>query len=167
MPGTDYQRAVALLLRRHFGDVRLEWSISSDATDALARDPTIYAPRVDVAVGPFNVSHGFDPTIREDLLPRSLLELFDQRPSNPNPRCLLAIEVCFSGSSKHIMGDMLNAGALGLFGLVVGDAPHMAKIERIGRYLDVLAGLGKVPWMFRNVVSLSTSDFDRILADAP
>lgn len=60
------------------------------------------------------------------------------------------------------MGDMLNAGALGLYGFVVGDARHMPKIHRIGRYLEVLAGLGKVQWLFRNVVALSTDEFDAL-----
>ena len=76
---------------------------------------------------------------------------------------MLAIEVCYSGSSKHIMGDMLNAGALGLYGLVVGDEALMPKIRRIGRYLEVLGQLGKVPWLFRNVVASSTAEFDSLL----
>jgi hypothetical protein len=109
---------------------------------------------------------GPDANINDDLLPEALRELFDGRPSNPNPRCLLAVEVCYSGSSKHIMGDMLNAGALGLYGLVVGDERHMPKIRRIGRYLEVLAELGKVPWLFRNVVTLSTAGFDDLLLSA-
>ena len=62
------------------------------------------------------------------------------------------------------MGDMLNAGALGLYGFVVGgDAKHMAKIQRSGRYLEVLADLGKVPWLFRNVVAVSTGELDALL----
>jgi hypothetical protein len=164
MAASDYQRVVQTRLRRHFEDVRLEWSIARSATDALARDVTIYAPRVDVAVGPFNTTPGPDADINDALLPRPLRELFDGRPSNPNPRCLLAIEVCYSGSSKHIMGDMLNAGALGLYGFVVGDDRHMPKIRRIGRYLEVLAELGKVPWLFRNVAAISTADFDALVA---
>jgi hypothetical protein len=58
---------------------------------------------------------------------------------------------------------MLNAGALGLYGLVVGDDETFNKIQRIGRYLEVLADLDKVPWLFRNVVALSTAEFDAIL----
>lgn len=106
---------------------------------------------------------GHDPAITENLLPATLRELFHGRPANPNPRCLLAIEVCYSGSSKHIMGDLLNAGSLGLFGLVVGDDSHMPKIRRIWRYIELLAELGKGPWLFRNVVSISTSEFDCLL----
>jgi hypothetical protein len=40
----------------------------------------------------------------------------------------------------------------------------MAKVRRIGRYLDVLAQLGKAPWLFQNVETLSTQDFDRLFA---
>jgi hypothetical protein len=164
MSATDYQRAVQARLRRHFEEVRLEWSITRGATDALAPDVTVYAPRVDVAIGPFNTTPGPDLAINDALLPGRLRDVVDGRPSNPNPRCLLAIEICYSGSSKHIMGDMLNAGALGHYGFVVGDQRHMAKIRRIGRYVEVLADLGKMPpWLFRNVVPLSTHDFDELL----
>jgi hypothetical protein len=114
MTATEYQRLAEVTLRAHFADVRLEWSVVKDATDALARDIKRYAPRVDIAVGPFNTTPGPDPRISEALVPDQLRALFNDRPPNPNPRCLLAIEVVYSGSSKHILGDMLNAGALGL-----------------------------------------------------
>jgi hypothetical protein len=162
-----YQQEVKASLRRYFNEVQVEWSITTGATDSLSYDSTVYAPRVDVAVGPFNTTPGdSDGAISEQLLPARLRDLFRERPHNPNPRCLLAIEVCYSGSSKHIMGDMLNAGALGLYGLVVGAEPNMAKIRRILRYLEVLADLDKVPWLFRNVVALSTTEFDRILVSS-
>jgi hypothetical protein len=133
------------------------------ATDALQRDIHRYAPRVDIAVGPFNITPGPDSEIGERLLPRSLRQLFSDQPPNPNPRCLLAIEVVFSGSSKHIMGDTLNAGAHGLYGLVIGTEARMRKIQRIAAYLHVLADLEKLPPMFRNVVALSTVEFEELL----
>jgi hypothetical protein len=160
----EYQRAAAEMLGRRFRDVRLEWSVVRDATDALSADINRYAPRVDIAVGPFNTSIGRDSHISEALLPRTLRALFDDRPRNPNPRCLLAIEIVYSGSSKHIMGDMLNAGALGLYGLVVGANTVMPKIRRIREYLDVLAHLEKTPWLFRNVAAVSTADFSSVMA---
>lgn len=86
-------------LKRHFADVRLEWSVVKDASDALAADIHRYAPRVDIAVGPFNTTPGRDPRIcARHLAPKRLRTLFDDRPPNPNPRCLLAIEVVYSGS---------------------------------------------------------------------
>jgi hypothetical protein len=163
VPGRDYQLAVLPLLERHFDDVRLEWSISRGATDAFAPDEAIYAPRVDIAVGPFSLGPGAAEAIEQELLPPELTAVFDGRPTNPNPRCLLAIEVCFSGSSKHIMGDMLNAGALGLYGFVVGPDEHMGKIRRIGRYIEILGELGKAPWLFKNVAAVSTSEFEALV----
>lgn len=161
---SEYQRLAEATLGRHFPEVRLEWSVVRDATDALAADINCYAPRVDVAVGPFNTRPGRDPSISEALLPDRLRDLVMDRPPNPNPRCLLAIEVIYSGSSKHIMGDMLNAGALGLYGLVVGTEGLMPKILRIGLYLERLAQLEKSPWLFRNVVALSSAEFDALFA---
>jgi hypothetical protein len=164
MRASEYQRLAEARLKRHFDDVRVEWSVVKGATDALQRDIHRYAPRVDIAIGPFNTSPGPDSEIDERPLPSSLRQLFDDRPPNPNPRCLLAIEVVFSGSSKHIMGDTLNAGALGLYGLVIGSEARMRKIHRIGKYLEVLADLEKLPPMFRNVVSLSTVEFEDLFA---
>jgi len=161
---SDYQRATEVTLKRHFADVRIEWSVVKDARDALVADINRYAPRVDIAVGPFNTTPGPDPRISEDLVPDRLRALFADRQQNPNPRCLLAIEVIYGGSSKHILGDLLNAGALGLYGLAVGRDALMPKIRRIVEYLEVLAQLEKQPWLFRNVVTLSTAEFDALFA---
>src|SRR5450755_4438601 len=164
MTASDYQRVSQLALWRYFADVRLEWSVVKDATDDLTANFNRYAPRVDIAVGPFNTTPGPDPHICEALLPPQLRALFADRPPNPNPGCLLAIEVTYSGTSKHVMGDMLNAGALGLYGMVIGQDAQMAKIRRIESYVEVLNQLEKLPWLFRNVVGLSTVEFDALLA---
>lgn len=166
MTASEYQLAAKAVLDRHFSNVQLEWSAVRDATDALSADVARYAPRLDIAVGPFNVTPGADPDITTMLLPNRIGDLFEQRQPNQNPRCLLAIEVTFSGSSKHIMGDILNASALGLFGLVIGEERQRAKISRILVYLETLAQLEKLPRLFQNVVVLSTTEFDALLADA-
>ena len=165
MNASDYQRATEPALKRYFADVRLEWPVVKGATDALTADLNRYAPRVDIAVGPFNTTPGPDPNICETLLPPQLRELFADRAPNPNPRCLLAIEVIFSGTSKHIMGDMLNASSLGLYGLVVGRDTQMPKVRRIGSYLDLLVQLEKQRLLFDNVVALGTSEFDALLVE--
>ncbi len=167
MSASDYQRLAEARLKRHFADVQTEWSIGKDANDAFMRDVNRYAPRVDIAVGPFNTTRGKDSKITKSLLvPDKLRDLFKDLPPNKNPRCLLAIEVIYSGSSKHVLGDILNAGALGLHGLVIGSDTQMRKIRRIHQYLKMLADLEKLPWLFQNVVAMSTADFDDILGGA-
>jgi hypothetical protein len=163
-PGAGaYQAAVAVALAERFQDVRVEWSVVTAARDAFTADVRRYAPRVDVAVGPFNRTPGPDDRLMPDLLPDEIRALLADLPRNPNPRCLLAIEIVFSGSSKHILGDIVNAGALGMYGIVVGNEVCMPKIRRIQQYLELLAELGKLPWSFRNVVILSTAEFDALL----
>lgn len=167
MTASDYQRLAEAKLKRHFADVRTEWSIGKDANDAFMRDVNRYAPRVDIAVGPFNTTRGKDSKIpKTPLVPDKLCDLFEHLPPNKNPRCLLAIEVIYSGSSKHVLGDILNAGALGLYGLVIGLDTQMPKIRRIHRYLRMLADLEKLPWLFQNVVAISAVDFDGIIGGA-
>ena len=52
MRASEYQRLAEARLKRHFDDVRVEWSVVKAATDALQRDIHRYAPRVDIAIGP-------------------------------------------------------------------------------------------------------------------
>ena len=164
MTANDYQLAAKAALEQHFADVRLEWSVVKDACDLFAADIWRYAPRVDVAVGPFNTTPGNDRSISDALLPAQLRDLLAGRSPNPNPRCLLAIEVIYSGTSKHIMGDMLNACALGLYGLVIGSDKQMLKIQRIETYIKALISAGKPSPHFDNLACLSTTDFDALLA---
>jgi hypothetical protein len=166
MAAKNYQRLTEPILRQHFDLVRLEWSIAKGAIDAFSPDVRRYAPRVDIAIGPFNITRGREHDISEELLrPDRLRAVFAGRTPNVNPRCLLAIEVAYSGSSKHMMGDILNASALGLFGMIVGHEHEMPKIRRILRYLEQLAELEKMPSsLFRNVIALNTAEFDALFA---
>lgn len=94
-----------------------------------------------------------------EMLPSSLQQRFVGMSPNENPRCLLAIEVVFSGSAKHMLGDLLNASALGLFGLVVCHESKFAKVNRNREYAIELANLGKIPTLFQNVRVITFSDF--------
>jgi hypothetical protein len=161
----QYQDAARIALERYYEDVRVEWPIGKDAQDALVAHAARYAARVDVAVGPFNVNPGPDAGLRRERLIDPLQRLFANSQPNRNPRCLLAIEVSFSGTSKHVMGDMLNASAMGLFGLVVGNEGQTRKALRIQEYLTLLVALRKTDLLFPNIVVLSTDQFDQLLAD--
>lgn len=168
MIARDVQSAFAERLRQLFGDdaVEYEWRISRGASDALAHDPFRYSPRVDLAVGPFNTGPDRRSDLQPSLLPRAFRAAIGDRRTNQNPRCLLAIELAFSGTSKHMIGDLLHASAMGLYGIVVGSDRSMAKLRRINEYLLAIEALGKTPHLFRNVLIMAVEEFETLLAGA-
>lgn len=165
MKANEFQVRIQELLNRHYSEVVVEWPIHRDAADAMTHLASQYYPRTDVAVGPFSTTAGHNQNLRENLINAKLLtKLRALSHKNPNPQCLLAIEVVFSGSSKHILGDMLNASAIGLYGIVIGSPDMMPKIKRNTEYLKKLAELDKLnPLPFQNVLLLSTNEFEELL----
>ena len=146
MAGKHIQAAVYDALVDLFGPelVKYEWSIRTGAEDTF-RDPTSYAPRLDIAVGPFNPTfrnreHDSNAirNVRHPLVQWLEQEVYRQNQGgvyfNRNPRCLLAFEVEHSTSSKHILGAITNASMLGLLGVVIGSHEHIAKVRRIHAY---------------------------------
>ena len=165
MSANDFQLQAKSLLERHYTDVVLEWAISKDATDSMAWSPNQYYPRTDIAVGPFSIASGHNELISKELINEKLLKRLRSLSVNPNPRCLLAIEVVFSGSSKHILGDLLNASAIGLYGIVIGTPEIMPKILRNVEYLKKLAELDKLnPLPFTNVLVIDTASFETMMS---
>jgi len=82
-----------------------------------------------------------------------------------NPRCLLAIEIEFSTSSKHILGGFTNASMMGLVGVVIGPEDKYAKIARIAKYAHKLKETGKaVDGLFLNVACYTTGEFMALVA---
>jgi hypothetical protein len=158
--------------------VRSEWSVRTDATDEIF-DRSTYAPRLDVAVGPFNVTrdrkdddlasigdHQHHPLIK-------ILRHEVERQNhggfyfNPNPRCLLAIELEYSTSSKHILGGITNASLLGAIGVIVGPAAYIAKIRRISQYAARLRQVEKAhDDMFANIACFQEEEFLQVLSSA-
>jgi hypothetical protein len=132
MAAKEIQAAIYEALRSSFDPALVvsEWSVRRGATDTFG-DIGSYAPRLDVAVGPFNPTlerrEEDADTIRNfdhPLVRRLKAEVYRQNHGgiyrNRNPRCLVAIEVEHSTSSKHILGGVTNASMLGLLGVVIG-----------------------------------------------
>jgi hypothetical protein len=88
-----------------------------------------------------------------------MLTWFAGLEQNPNPRCLLAIEIVYSGSAKHVLGDILNASVLGLYGLVICSEAKEGRVRRNLAYLRALTNVGKLPPLFRNVQIMTTAEF--------
>jgi hypothetical protein len=180
MRAKETQTAVRDILATMFDPdlVKSEWSVRTDATDGVY-DESSYAPRLDVAVGPFNVTNGrkecdlarIGEYRGHPLVRRLRDEIVRQNNGgfyfNRNPRCLLAIELEFSTSSKHILGGITNASMLGLIGVIVGSARYIAKIQRIYEYACRLREVEKAhDDMFANIACFQEEDFLRLLRAA-
>lgn len=166
MNASEFQAISKTLLETHYNEVKLEWSISKDATDSMMRNPKQYYPRTDIVVGPFSLTPGKNSEINENKLNAKLRDRLRQEgvTTNTNPRCLLAIEVVFSGSSKHLLGDILNASVIGLYGIVVCSSKMIEKIKRNREYLIKLAELKKIEDLpFQNVLILTTDEFKDLM----
>lgn len=154
--------------------VQSEWSVRSGATDDVY-DKASYAPRLDLAVGPFNVSSDREANVatinrhhRHPLMIALRREVIRQNHGgfyvNRNPRCLLAIELEYSTSSKHILGGITNASLLGYIGIIVGNARYIAKIRRIYEYACRLREVEKAHGdMFANVACFQEEEFLALL----
>lgn len=162
---TRYQKDLSEALSRFFpGEAVIEYFIPKNAKDQFSREVGMYLPRLDVAVGPFNETDGDKyESIKADYLakaPEMLKNITSTLGQNKNPRCALGIEVVYSGTSKHILGDMINSGTIGLYGLVLVSDEMCTKVQRIQEYVRVVKGLRKLPGEFcANVKVLRASQF--------
>lgn len=126
----EYQNKIAPLLGSIFGDdqVKLEWdSVKYDGH--TTNHISVYGPRIDIAVGPFNSYMDIDigndkpAKLKKHKLVKTLIKkVFADREDfdkiwNKTSRCFIAIEIDFSGSSKHILGSIINATVSGAIGI--------------------------------------------------
>ena len=173
MNARTYQRQLKELLSDYFNEVGYERTLFKDAEDVLVRDPERYSPRLDLVIGPYNLQRGINwlPNylIKEELekFNNTHTRLFFNKVSrlklNPNPRYAVAIEIAFSGSSKHILGDITNASVLGLYGFVITNEKTDVKAKRILRYLYALKAIKKVPGdMYSNVLVIRDNEFKNL-----
>jgi hypothetical protein len=172
-----YQEEIYGLLQEIFPPalVRKEWNIRQDAQDVFQAVDS-YAPCADIAVGPFNENEGrnIDEILKAaNMHPfmQSLARSFGaDRAFNWNPRCLLAIEIEYSGSMKHILGDIANASMLGFTGIVIGSntarKPSQVRIQRVKSYIEKVTMVGKAPnGLFGNVVYFEAVEFRDFLVN--
>lgn len=166
-----------------FGEdnVKKEWSVTKDSQDGYARG--LYAPRLDIAVGPFNIDGRIEENnaaiIRtlddnKDIIECLIKsEEYSIRPFrelrsniNKNPRCFLAIEIEKSGSRKHMLGNIVNASIIGAIGIVVPfDDKALAAYKRINEYITFAAEVKKTRSVFKNVLIIKNQAFIRCLKD--
>jgi len=160
------------------GNVIVEWNVAKDSQDALQRGLQ-YCPRIDFAVKPLNIDgninhnnslinetyaiyEGLITEIRHNGLTCSGWDL------NENPRCFLAIEYEDKTSTKHRLGSLINAGAIGKVGIIVTLNPKVyASYGRILNYLDFLQLHKKQNKIQSNFVVIEEDRFERILRRGP
>lgn len=173
MKAGEYQNRTAMMLRNIFkeGLVRIEWDVSEYDGHTFNHN-LIYAPRVDIAVGPFNSymdldigidktkpfqNHPFTKKLSEVLLRNA--DSLDQVWSS-TPLCYLAIEIEFSGSSKHILGSIINACVSGAIGIVVANKENLDKVQRAYKYIMRLDAHERISINYlRNLVVFEENEF--------
>jgi len=172
-----YQDKAFAKLKIIFGEenVKKEWDVAKDSRDDYGRH--LYCPRIDIAVGPFNISREI---IRDNQKIQSAIERHNNfieqlvaksetlvgdtnyllRSKNKNPRCFLAIELENSGSRKHLLGDIANVSIIGAFGIVVAmNDSKLKAFKRIKEYINFATQVQKLPETFNNVVVLNQDKF--------
>ncbi|PMB76228.1 MAG: hypothetical protein C0177_07295 [Fervidicoccus fontis] len=155
-------------------DVVREWDVARDSQDGFTRE--LYCPRVDFAVGPFNLDANIDYNNRliEEAYQKykSLLELLKSRSDskdkvlkpNENPRCFLVIEIEHKSSRKHRLGSIVNASALGKIGIIVAsDQKVFESLVKIRKYLEFLDHVQKTRCAPENIMIITKENFLEIL----
>lgn len=167
-------------LKKFFGEatVKSEWDVIKDSQDDYDRKH-IYGPRVDFAIGPFNINRqDKDEQINEihkkftnisGFIAKSKLksEFKLEFNYNRNPRCLMAIEVESDNTSyKHRLGSLFNVSFLGKVGIAVGNNPDATNaLLRLYRYVQRARTLEKIPTAPTNVIILRLDELNDILKE--
>jgi hypothetical protein len=153
-----------------------EWDVAKNSRDEYTRE--LYCPRVDFAIGPFNVDTNIEYNnrlIEESYQKyRKLLELMKSRSDvkdnalelNKNPRCFIAIEIENKSSRKHRLGSLVNASALGKIGIIVASNNRVfASFVKIRKYLAFLNQAQKIEISPKNVIIITKENFMKSLND--
>ena len=177
------------LIYPHDGQVEMEWSamLGEETLHYPWRRPfprRMYAPIVDIAVGPFALHQQhiqeYDILMEQTstFLDRLLmhhghnLRFFDNfynsptveqlKIANQNARCLLAIELEKSNpDAKYLIGSAVNAAALGRIGIVV--AWENTRLQHLLRIREYLQFLGELKKNVLDITNLLILDKDQLL----
>jgi hypothetical protein len=159
-PSKEYQLKIARRLRALLKEeVKTEWL-------AMQEQPTLYAPQIDIAVGPFVyddscIPEKHDPLVRKwKGLINDMLTCHKQNVEylhwencqttlhnvcfkNKTARCLMAIEIENQVSRKHLIGGITNASILGRVGILVAfNQDKLIASARIRQYLWFMSRAG-------------------------
>ena len=176
-----YQNKVFGILKRIFGEdnVEKEWNVAKNSQDAFTRE--LYCPRLDLAVGPFNIRRNvyednlnINGTLNANKnLVKRLWHVSELKVSsfgrfmenkNDNPRCMLAIEIENAGSSKHMLGNIANVSILGAIGIVIPfNEKKSALCKRIKKYVTFATEVGKIRDVLKNVLIINKDKFLRAI----
>lgn len=177
MDEREYQNEVRTKLERLYEEVEVQWH------PFRGQGYGIYAPKIDVAVGPYAIEARYGNRYSELLTEtRSFIESLIERHNrnvegyeeqtsfqrierfNENARCLLCIEIEKSGGRKHCLGNLVNASALGRIGLLVARSDEMLRVflrQRV--YLSYLKSVEKNTFRTDNAIVLTETQFDECL----
>jgi hypothetical protein len=143
----------------------------------------MYAPRVDIAVGPYAIQdryiqayddlmHATRPFI-DTLIERhnenaggigEPITFHDLVEFNRNARCLIASEIEESGGRKHCLGNLVNASSLGRIGVLVARTEIVRRVFLRQRFFfQFLEDVGKNTFKTANALVLSEAQFDGCL----
>jgi hypothetical protein len=165
-----YQKETVIALRSLGEEVCEEWNVAKHSQDDLTRAQ--YCPRLDIAVGPFNIDRKVDHNIQAinsaynehkgflDDLKSKAAYCGKGFGANANPRCFMAVEIENRTTRKHRLGSILNASALGKVGIVVGwDEKVTESLVRIQGYMDFLWRHQKIAVQLQNAMIIDRSRF--------
>ena len=164
------------LLEGFFGEENVikEWEVAKESQDALQKGLQ-YCPRIDFAIKPLNTDRNLDEnrhlimrTYRKyNQFFRWLMQIGTSNHEwrvNRNPRCFLAIECENKTSTKHRLGSLINACAIGNVGLVVTlNNKTYCSYERIVKYMEFLDFNEKLDLHPKNYIILKRNKFEALL----
>lgn len=144
----------------------------------------IYSPQPDISVGPYSLEEGVNLNDEYMLLFEQHKEFFllyekyhmenciainnsytakFDAGYNTNPRCFIAVEIERSGSSKHLLGDLVNAASLGKVGIVVAwNDEVLRKFMRILEYFSFLRETKRLPFASTNLLLMTSDQISQI-----